>query len=1037
MNLKHGIVAQSFPLAEEKGSWEKAAGYLKLGINLEKVEVQITREEGQLRLTFIGYKEQGNVQESGRSQWVWKDEAFVYFSKEEQIADIIQDYNLTELVSSHAGDPYILSSYLMITTNLPPETVRRIVTHSFRGIGGFNPDVPYRDDYTLTSDTVTLEQYPATTEEYSVVIRGQVQGDYSFVQFEGDRRRIVSVDDQGNFSVRFILQRGQEIHLEVFGFDEDRGERSQPQNITIQQSSPPKDAIQTLEELMQKRQDVMEKIEQNPEQFRYVTRHIELGLLIHFTESEEEGFQYLEDKIAQTDNELLKRLYQAIKIKFKKIDQLKLPEDFKDDQKLYFYQKYAWYEMTRRLGFIENGEEPNLPGVILALEQGLGKTLVVLTALRDHEEGAMIIAPNAVVSSWGEQEGLFFDNKRLVEIKGSGPEKTETIEKAGKVPKVVNVEYLRVGEKTQTRRVEAMNTNPEQFVVLDESQFISRTGSLQTETARALQGSAKILVSATPFSNLKTARAVLKFLEEGSRAYDDSGVFKRLFQSNDPESLRLLHFLFDQFVIRIKKEHVFRQQEVGKPLKKNRLPRKKEVDPKELGEYELTMDQAESLLTLFTDWPTWQRGQIEREQQSDRITEDDAILRRGRGENYFSKVHSLRQVVNDPRYIGLEAESPKHRKMDEIIEREVEALKGKVVVFARYREEVKAYQRRFARHGAVTFYGDTGEEFRTNGAGNIVDRKGKEQKYKIEKGRSPFVSEEGVPLTPLDYNRHAFQNDPNVKVLVATYETGSLGVTFTAANAVIRDDLARDYTEQYQADDRAHRIDNERLKGEVRYYNLISRYPEEFLQATQGLFLVQNTQTGERNILSGEKALVFAADPVYRTVNLYEGFFRQGTYDQVQHGNLDTQRRIFTLILDGLQGEEEISALSNQRLREQMPFLFDTSPPGTHSGIDGDGAALGSDAAMKASAQSEVGGINLDANMLELEERGSTIPIIPGVPCLDADKNWDCQEYDFQYLETIPINGFTPIIFQITPTNLPAFLGASDNEERPLELSHR
>ena len=37
----------------------------------------------------------------------------------------------------------------------------------------------------------------------------------------------------------------------------------------------------------------------------------------------------------------------------------------------------------------------------------------------------------------------------------------------------------------------------------------------------------------------------------------------------------------------------------------------------------------------------------------------------------------------------------------------------------------------------------------------------------------------------LDESRHRFQNDENTQILIATYDTGAVGVTFTAADAVL------------------------------------------------------------------------------------------------------------------------------------------------------------------------------------------------------------------------------------------------------------
>jgi len=65
--------------------------------------------------------------------------------------------------------------------------------------------------------------------------------------------------------------------------------------------------------------------------------------------------------------------------------------------------------------------------------------------------------------------------------------------------------------------------------------------------------------------------------------------------------------------------------------------------------------------------------------------------------------------------------------------------------------------------------------------------------------------------------------------------------------------------------------------------------------------------------------------------------------------------------------------------------------------------------------QKDVGGIDLNPNMLELQTQGSgvdfDIPIDP------------------QAIQTIQIDGFSPVIFQIVPTNLPMLMGVLEGEE--------
>ena len=137
--------------------------------------------------------------------------------------------------------------------------------------------------------------------------------------------------------------------------------------------------------------------------------------------------------------------------------------------------------------------------------------------------------------------------------------------------------------------------------------------------------------------------------------------------------------------------------------------------------------------------------------------------------------------------------------------------------------------------------------------------------------------------------------------MVATYDTGAVGVTFTAADAVIYDDLAPTYRDQYQAGDRAHRIDNKRKKYEVKYYWLQALYPESFLRKLPG--------------------------------DIQEDYFSMGTFDQVQRPNLERQAKIFHRVMDGVGSEDELTQANQRFMKERMPFLFASEGNGEESTI--------------------------------------------------------------------------------------------------------
>ncbi len=91
---------------------------------------------------------------------------------------------------------------------------------------------------------------------------------------------------------------------------------------------------------------------------------------------------------------------------------------------------------------------------------------------------------------------------------------------------------------------------------------------------------------------------------------------------------------------------------------------------------------------------------------------------------------------------------------------------------------------------------------------------------------------------------------------------------------------------------------------------------------------------------------------------------------------------------------------------------------------------FGIDASMMVSPK---GGIDFNANTLPLDVQGGGVDYnfpVPTEMCIDDDNDGACERVDIEALENMPLTGFTPIIFQITPvTNLNGLLGIVDEEE--------
>jgi len=221
---------------------------------------------------------------------------------------------------------------------------------------------------------------------------------------------------------------------------------------------------------------------------------------------------------------------------------------------------------------------------------------------------------------------------------------------------------------------------------------------------------------------------------------------------------------------------------------------------------------------------------------------------------------------------------------------------NKVVVFCRYHEQIRAYARMLSEMGIeyAEFTGEiTRQRYKKDGDGAKI-------RYQVDEFDNFILDDQGRPveaigrqkgknMLAIDYERLVFQNDPNVQVCLSTYSAGSQSVTFTAASAMIKDDLPEDCVRDYQAEDRIHRIDVDRPKHEVRYYNLIAQYDEDFLDEVRDHMV-------ERELADGQ----------IQDVSAYDLWFSQGTLDEVHFANLDSQKTGFELLNNGISVDPDL-----------------------------------------------------------------------------------------------------------------------------------
>ena len=139
---------------------------------------------------------------------------------------------------------------------------------------------------------------------------------------------------------------------------------------------------------------------------------------------------------------------------------------------------------------------------------------------------------------------------------------------------------------------------------------------------------------------------------------------------------------------------------------------------------------------------------------------------------------------------GTTQDIPNHR-LDELIDVLYET-EGKSIIWAYYRYDVEKIMEKLEK------------EF---GPGCVVDYYGQ------------------TTLEERQTNKDAFQEDPKVRFLVGTPQTGGYGITLTAASNVIYYSNGYDLEKRLQSEDRAHRIGQKR---NVTYIDIMAEYTVDY-----------------------------------------------------------------------------------------------------------------------------------------------------------------------------------------------------------------
>ncbi len=813
----------------------------------------------------------------------------------------ISDLKLDDAIALLGHDPSKLKLYIrVIHSEISEDEIDRLVMYSFKGLT-IKKSYDLSDfDETLEPCTVTSD-IPNETDEPTVTIEGRAPGADS-VMILGRWNRRIRVNQDGNFKARLALDIGAQNSIHIQSLNHDRKASSETIHFSINQTSE-QDDIESLVMLIDGMgKKALADIQQNPGRLLYLIRSTELVLIKKFVKSFEDGRNYINELIENSKSAAVKKILKTVLQNFRKIDRTTYP-NVKKESPLYFFQKYCVAGIQSRM---QDGD----PGVILANAPGLGKTRTALVAV--NGDRAAIIAPNSVVSGWGEEAERCLNHANVLTLQNIPQKERIRLLQASDASHIVtNIEFLRAEEEDP--RYELLSDD-DTIIVHDEAHSLANLQSEQSKGARRLKGKFSLNLTATPFKNPKMMRRMLYHLYPDDIRFSSDKAFAQAFPSGDPAALRTLSVLKDKHVIRFRKEDVLEEMDPNIPVEEqiHRLPKKEYIQPEIYGKFTMSNEQANAIFEMFLDWPKWCK-KYDKYVPKDEIAKMDHL----RGNQFaLAKQHALRQIVNNPEYIGLrEGRDAKTEEMLRAIETCI-AEGRKVVVFCQYNAQAMKYAELLQKYKPCLYTGFTSDEgLKSDESGKVLRFKRHEEGgWEFDNNGYPIDDPKGMPMLAMDYERLTYQNAEDRKVIISTYSAGAVGVTFTAGKAMIEDDLPRDCIEEIQAEDRTHRIDHEhQTHHSVKYIKMISTYSPEFLEMTRHVW-VQKNEDGTYTKTTNTK---YAAKNDLKTA--YEEFFQQGTFDEVKMKNLQVQRKMFHLINDGIadesvlqEGQIQFSMLRNE-----------------------------------------------------------------------------------------------------------------------------
>lgn len=385
-------------------------------------------------------------------------------------------------------------------------------------------------------------------------------------------------------------------------------------------------------------------------------------------------------------------------------------------------------------------------------EQGLGKSRQLIDAIAQSIEdgsleGALIICPNAVKTTWGEEIERYSSLKFAVF--GAGRKARRTAFRSLRAAfYVINYEAV----ATEMASLRALLRFKKMALVLDESHRIKTPTARVTRAVHALRHDAarRYIMSGTPVANKpEDLWTQYFFLDDGATLGESFEAFRNRFCTSNGGYKRV--------------------EELRDSIAALSLRREKEgtvqLPPKTFTRIAVTLsgEQLRMYNEMRNQLALWIRD-----------LSGEEIL--ARADNILTRLVRLAQLTSNPRLIDAHyKETPaKFRALDELIPAYLQAASEKVIIWTSFVANIGALQDRFARFRPVCLHGE-------------------------------------MDGTSRDLSVAAFKKDPTVRLLIASPAAAREGLTLTQARVAVYVDRTFNLVDFLQSQDRIHRLSQSRL----------------------------------------------------------------------------------------------------------------------------------------------------------------------------------------------------------------------------------